>query len=284
MSASFLAAQRSPDGVADPAVLLWTDPDGQWRSILSVLRGALPHLYALGPYDPPKRTGPVIWLKCVVDRTLPDVSPPQGVVPILYLPDVDRQQLRAAADCPQRLQPLIELQYRGALWHQRNGRDWTVEAFLTSEYGLGLDVASDSATRAALLRALPILASEPIATLQGRRLEGDDFDRLSIGDPIRDVLSWMSDPSGFRARNDAGRWTTFRTVCAREFDLDPEQDGERKAGEALLNGGGQVGRRLAEVYRSSSGLSRHLRAAPSAGQVPVFRSVPATGIQRRQGI
>ena len=28
------------------------------------------------------------------------------------------------------------------MWHQRNGRDWTAEAFLTSEQGLGLDVAN----------------------------------------------------------------------------------------------------------------------------------------------
>ena len=248
--------------MADPAALLWTDPDGQWRPLLLTLRTAVPQLYALGPYDPANRTGPVIWLKCIVDRTLPDLSPPQGVVPILYLPDVDRQQLRAASDCPLQLQPLIELQYRGAVWHQRNGRDWTVEAFLTSEYGLGLDVASDSATRAALLRALPLLAGEPIATLQGRRLEADDFDRLIIGDPIRDLLSWMSDPASFRARNDSGRWATFRTVCAREFDLDPEQDGEQKAGDTLLLGGGKwdaVWQRFCEAPKVYRGISALLR-------------------------
>ena len=65
----------------------------------------------------------------------------RGRVPILYLPGVSRQDLRAGGDCPLDLQPLIELQYRGAVWHQRNGRDWTVEAFLTSEDGLGLDIA-----------------------------------------------------------------------------------------------------------------------------------------------
>ena len=129
---------------------------------------------------------------------MPDVSPPPGVVPILYLPNVSRQELRAGGDCPPDLQPLIELQYRGAVWHQRNGRDWTVEAFLTSEDGLGLDIAKDNRTRDAMLRALALLAAEPLAGLRGRRLEADDFDRLAIGDPVRDLLGWMSDSEGFR--------------------------------------------------------------------------------------
>ena len=35
----------------------------------------------LGPYAPAERTGPVIWLKCIVERTLPEVSPPADVMP-----------------------------------------------------------------------------------------------------------------------------------------------------------------------------------------------------------
>ena len=31
---------------------------------------------------------------------------------------------------PDPLKPLVELQYRGVCWTQRNGRDWAVEAFL----------------------------------------------------------------------------------------------------------------------------------------------------------
>ena len=102
---------------------------------------ALPELYALGDYAPGARQGPVIWLKCVVERTLSDAAPETGTTPILYLPKMGRQTLRAADDCDAMLQPLVELQYRGAVWRQRNGRDWTVEAFLASDDALGLDMA-----------------------------------------------------------------------------------------------------------------------------------------------
>ena len=143
LNASLAAATRSPEGVADPVALLWTDADSQWRPLLPALQKACAHLYVLGDYDPVQRTGPAIWLKCVVDRTLPDLAPPPGTVPILYLPGVSRQELRAGGDCPDLLHPLIELQYRGAVWHQKNGRDWTVEAFMTSEVALGLDLSLD---------------------------------------------------------------------------------------------------------------------------------------------
>ena len=47
-------------------------------------------------------------------------------------------------------------------------------AFLTSPHGgLGLDLARDSATTAALRNALPELADQPIAALQGKQLDAD---------------------------------------------------------------------------------------------------------------
>src|SRR4051794_12350029 len=99
LRASLATCLRSPEGVALPVAILWTDTEGHWRPLVDTLRIAIPQFYALGRHDPANRTGPVIWLKCVVDRTLSDVSPAEGVVPILYLPGIDRQQLRAAADC-----------------------------------------------------------------------------------------------------------------------------------------------------------------------------------------
>jgi len=261
---SFSGALRSPDGTTAPVALLWTDADGQWRPLVPTLMKAVPELYALGPFGPDDRQGPVIWLKCIIERTLPDGSPAPDVVPIIYLPNVSRQDLRAGGDCPAHLQPLIELQYRGAVWHQRNGRDWTVDAFLTSDDGVGLDVAKDNRTRDSILRALALLAPEPLVGLRGRRLEADDFDRLAIGDPVRDLLSWMSDKDGFEGRCDPNRWATFKDICWREFRLDPDEDGIQGAADALLHGGGKwddVWRRFCDAPRLYPGVSAALRQA-----------------------
>lgn len=259
---SLSAAAVSPEGVAAPVAILWTDPDAQWRPLVAELSKSFPELYTLGEFIPGKRVGPAIWLKCVVERTLPDASPPAGHIPVLYLPGLSRQVLRAGSECPVPFQPLIELEYRGAMWHQRNGRDWTAEAFLTSEQGLGLDVALDARTREALLRALPLLINEPLAGLRGRRLEAEDFDRLAIGDPVRDILMWMNDPTGSAQLWAGPRWSTFRDVCRRQFGTDPEQAHPREAGEALLDGGDRwddVWRRFCEAPKGYAGVARLLR-------------------------
>ena len=96
LKASFTAAQQVSDGVDGPVALIWTDANGQWKPLLQALKKTLPQLFLLGPYAPDERQGPVIWLKCIVARTLPDVAPEERVAPILYLPKVGRQDLRAA--------------------------------------------------------------------------------------------------------------------------------------------------------------------------------------------
>ena len=233
VEASLLAATRHHVGVeAPPAAVLWTDADGQWQPVVKKLQERLPQLVAHGAYDAAKRTGPAVWLKCIVGRTI-DLGLGKDVVPIVYLPNISRQTLRAAADCPPLLQPLVELQYRGVVWTQRNGKDWTVEAFLISDDGLGLDVFRDDATRNSLHSALPVLAETPVVQLEGKRLEAEDFDKLMVGDQPRDLLEWMNDPKGAREGWGEGKWHAFRSRCKKDYGFDPDADGAVGAAEKL---------------------------------------------------
>ncbi len=138
------AAYNSNVQVA-PSVILWTDKLRQWEPALSLLQAALPELIVLGDYAPEKKTGPAIWIKCVVENALPEIELPSDRIPILYLPGVERRDLRAIGTCPDALKPLAELQYRGCWWiYNNSGRDWAVNAFLVSSNGgAGLDVAKD---------------------------------------------------------------------------------------------------------------------------------------------
>ena len=62
------------------------------------------------------------------------------------------------------LKPLVELQYRGTVWTQKNGKDWTIRAFLVSDDGgLGLNVAEDKLTLQAMQGALSQLAVTPVS-------------------------------------------------------------------------------------------------------------------------
>jgi hypothetical protein len=230
---SLATAARYHEGVEEePVCILWTDANGQWSPLLPQLRDRFPQLLVYGPYNVDERSGPSIWLKCALARTI-DIGLPEGSIAIIYLPNVSRQLLRAAGDCPVLLQPLVELQYRGSVWTQRNGKDWTVDAFLVSEDALGLDVARDEATRRSIQAALPVLAETPLTRLQGKHLEAEDFDKLMVSDHPRDLLEWMNDPSATRSRLGDGKWHAFRSRCKTEYGFDPESEGALIAAEQL---------------------------------------------------
>lgn len=247
-----------------PAAILWTDEGRQWEGLIPLLRDLLPSLVQLGPYDPGARSGPAIWLRCLLAGELDAQGWSGDPVPILYLPGVSRQMLRAVESCPRHLQPLAELQYRGVLWSQQNARDWTVLAFLKSKEGLGLDVAQDKATLDALQRALLMLADTPIETLRGRRLEGSDFDQLLSPDPARDLLRWMSDPDTTRAGWTGAHWEAFRSICQSTFGFDPQADGALTAAERMAGCEGawkRVWLRFVESPRSYPGIPTLLEQA-----------------------
>ena len=258
------ASYNSGDAVS-PAAIVWADADGEWLPIVEKLRSLMPELLTLGAYDPDKKMGPAIWMRCVIERTLLEVKLPEKAVPILYLPNVSRQLLRSPEECPDALKPLVELQYRGAVWTQVNGKDWTVEAFLVSENGgLALEVGRDQKTRNAMLGALDALATVPIAALRGRKLEAEDFDKLMVGDTVRDLLAWVNDSAGCKKEWDTARWAAFKSRCLEEYDFDPETDGEIVAAERLgLKQGpwAKVWNRVAESPALYMGLPAALRRA-----------------------
>ena len=170
----------------------------------------------MGDYNPEKRTGPAIWLRCVLsgEVTVDSENPSENTlnekqtrysisegVPIFYLPGISRQDLRAVESCPDTLKPLAELQYRGVIWSQINSKDWTILSFLKSDQGgLGLDVAMDNDTKNAMQLALYRILDEDISLLKGKHLNKDYFNTLLTGgDPVRDLLQWLDNPDTFRA-------------------------------------------------------------------------------------
>ena len=180
------AGEYNRDDQVPPAVILWPDKERQWEPLMPVLRERLAHLLTLGTYDVGTRTGPGVWLRCMIARSLPEAKWTEKDIPVIYLPGVSRQELRAVAECPAPLMPLAELQYRGAFWSQVNHKDWTVLAFLQSSDGwLGLDVARDTATLEAMNTALVKLAETDVRDLAGHRLEAQDFQPWLDADTIR---------------------------------------------------------------------------------------------------
>lgn len=262
------------DGQTLPVAILWTDPKREWNSLAEILRQRLPEYLTLGDYRPEARSGPAVWLRCVVDGALDEPPIPEGRVPILYLPGVARQQLRAGEECPETLKPLVALMFRGALWLHPNGNDWTVVAFFSSPQTLALDVASDHATGKAMQRALPQLALAPLIQLTGKRLAADDFDRMLSGDYLRDLLCWMGDPHATRMQLEGNQWEAFRNRCQEELGFDPKTETEVTAAERV---GGEdprwnaVWERFAEAPTNYEGVAELLQRSRPPGEMPFAR-------------
>jgi hypothetical protein len=129
-------------------------------------------------------------------------------------------------------------------------------------------MALDGLTREAMLRALPLLAETPLDGLRGKRLEAEDFDRLTVPDSIRELLRWMSAPEAFRRQANGARWEAFRNICRSEFGFDPENDGAEGAAALLATDGGKwdaVWDRFCEAPRLYAGIPDLLRS-PLASQ------------------
>lgn len=229
------AAKVNPSLMVQPAAILWTDADRIWESTIPQLAELLPELFVLGDYAPEVRQGPSVWLKCAVAGKL-GTQLLAGAVPILYLPGTSRSDLRAIETCPRGLQPLAELQYRGVFWSQANGKDWTVNAFLSAKKGgLGLDVAQDSATQVALRRVLEagMLLDRRVDDLQGKQINAAWLDALLAPNPPRDVLAWLNEPTATQSKWVGARWAIFTSRCVKDFGFNPETDGVLTAAEKL---------------------------------------------------
>ena len=231
------AAVFNPDVQVAPVCILWPDRDRQWEAAIPVLQVELPELMILGDYAPDKRIGPAIWLRCVIAGGTEDVSQLQDRTPILYLPGISRQDLRAIESCPDHLKPLADLQYRGVIWSQINSKDWTILAYLKSDQGgLGLDVALDNDAKNAMQLALYRLLDEDVSLLKDKRLDTDYFNTLLTGgDLIRDLLQWLDQGDAFQAGRGENEWKAFVEVCKSQLAFNPQNEGVLVGSAKLAN-------------------------------------------------
>lgn len=257
------AGRYNKNDMTPPAVVLWTDKERQWEPLLPQLRAQLP-LLTFGAYAPAERRGPAYYLLCMIARALEDRLTTEAA-PIIYFPGVSRQELRAVEASPKELKPLAELQYRGVFWTHKNARDWSIAAFLQAPDSLNISVASDDATRHALLRALSKLADEPLTRLQAEApLRAPFLDALLNPDQERSILVWLDDAASFQASLSHAEWAAFCSGLKLKYGVDPVADGTLAAAQQLAkqNGAWQaIWRRYADAPQAFPNIAALLRAA-----------------------
>lgn len=171
-----------------PVAILWFDPHREWEPILPLIRKQLAIL-TLGEYIPEERSGPAIWIRCMLARDLDDrISP--GSAPVIYFPGIDDKNFLYEEKRPDELQPLTELIYRGCVWVCEKGTPWNVDSFFRdSQTGPGIQARDDDFTRKAMLRALPNLCDLTIPKLkEDEPWKAKDFDALEVENGIEKLI------------------------------------------------------------------------------------------------
>lgn len=202
--------------------ILWPDGEGQWSGVVANLRQRLPIL-TLGDYDPAAQTGPAIWIRAQLATRRLDAS-----MPIVYLPGIRKDVFRNVEDAPEEIQPLLYLQYRGTMFLQTNGKDWTLPAFFqNTQQGLGIRVDGSEATRTALIATAPALLRYPVEQLRAKPggLAVDDFYDIIVSDMPKRILQWLNDADDSRAKMDATTWDAFSRRLQMTYKLHPDKDG-----------------------------------------------------------
>src|ERR1035437_5748090 len=216
--------------LAAPVVILWTDEERLWAECIGPLRSHFADLWSLGDYDPDKSSGPAVWLRYRLENH------DRKDLPVIYLAGIGRHAFRSAEQFPNKARHLFALQFQGQFWTQKNGKDWTPFAFLSSsDGGLGLDVASDQKTKNALQECLLALLAVNVDELRVGKLESADFRAKVTKDPARTILRWMSDAETTRLalQSSGSEWNNFRELCRDKYSFDPESDGAITAAEKL---------------------------------------------------
>lgn len=263
--------KQGAGSLATPVAVLWTDRHGEWREQIGALREQRAVL-TLGEYAPDARTGPAIWIRCMLGRTIEEDRLLPGVVPIVYLPGVGREDLRAVEDCSEELKPIAELQYRSVFFSHPNGRDWSVAAWLAHRNrGADVDVAGDQETLAALATAQSVLFEQQVESLRGRTLRASDLLELVNPDVTSSLLRWLDDEESFRDSRSADELSAFVSQVKQRFKFDVDGDGALAAAELLAEREGdwaQVWTRFAEAPHKYPGVPGVLGRVTPATLLP----------------
>ncbi|MCV7176147.1 BREX-1 system phosphatase PglZ type B [Mycolicibacterium sphagni] len=232
---SFAAAGRyNRDDKVQPVVVLWADPTRAWEPVIDLLRGSTPIL-TLGEFNAASQSGPAIWIRC-------QLAEPRDHPIVVYLPGVERSDLRAIETSPPNIQPLAELQFRAAWWQHGSHGPWTPAGFLRSADGLALDLGRDDATSAALALALREIIATPVDVLMSKgRIDASYLSSLLVSDANKLLLEWLDAPDQARAARSANEWSAFLGQCRSTFGLDIESVGPLTVAQELAGRAGAWG-------------------------------------------
>ncbi|GEO03355.1 hypothetical protein AAE02nite_10190 [Adhaeribacter aerolatus] len=210
--------------VVKPEVILWPDHERQWEAIIPELQKEFEALLILGEYNPTSKQGPAIWIKCMVNKALPEATWGSDKTPIIYMPGISKDDLKNGAEENIALQPLIEYQYTGHVWTQENGKEWTVLAFIQNkQVGLGVKTSQDTNTKDALKKALPFIFNDDQVLYHKPVIDVDYLYSILFPEVIPSILKWLNEGENFLNKLPQEKREVFSNICQSQYGIKPEK-------------------------------------------------------------
>lgn len=229
-----LAENHNSNIMVKPEVILWPDPESQWTDVICVLQESIPQLLIYGNYEPSKKQGPAIWIKCMIAKMLPEANWNADAIPIIYMPGVAKTDLRNLETAVFNFQPLLEYQYTGTLFTQENGREWTILSFVENPInGLGVKVSQDSATKDALRKTLTTIFQDAEVLANKTIIDSEYLNNQLFPDVVPSILKWMCKGETFLQNMDKGKIEVFSSLCKSQYDFEPDQKNIKAIAEKL---------------------------------------------------
>ena len=228
------AENHNSNLMVKPEVILWPDPENQWLDVMEVLQEILPQVLIYGSYNPTKKQGPAIWLKCMIAKMLPEADWGSEISPIIYLPGVAKNDLRNVENAVFNFQPLLEYQYTGTLFIQENGREWSILAFVENPIiGLGVTILKDNATKSALKKTLPSIFQDREVLANKSIIDADYLNNQLFPDIIPTILKWMCKGDVFFNNMEGGKKEIFINICKSQYEFEPDHKNIKAIAEKL---------------------------------------------------
>lgn len=246
------AAKYDSGNLVNPQVVLWPDSEKQWEVIIPGLQKKMPELLVLGEYKPEQNKGPAIWLKCMVAKVLPEADWNKEFTPIIYLPGISKNDLKNLSNADPSIAPLMEYQYTGTLWTHRNGKEWTVIAFMQNkDEGLGLNMAQDNATKEASLKVLDKMFGEKEISYPSH-VSSEFLYQLLFPNEAQSILEWMCKGDEFFNQLESEKQHVFTSICTSRYQFVPDPKNIKAIAEKL--GSRKTNwEKVWDVYKASPG-------------------------------
>ena len=210
-----------------PLCILWPDKNKEWQEFLPLFTEL--SVLTFGDFDPDQNRGPapyVLWRLYHGDRTAP---------PVIYLPGVGIDDLKASDTCPLELQPIAALRYQGALFAHPNGKDWTLASWFTSEHGAGLELEDKDSARLLLRSSFRQLLARDRQELSGTFWTSENLTETSVSDPVLLALHWLGS-QGDKSAVPSENWAAFCQKAKKDYEFNPEKHSALEVANRLLAG------------------------------------------------